>query len=160
MSEIYDLSDRFVDRFAALDPVSATLEGLAGHDDEMTDFSPGGYEERNEHSRATLRALTAAAPEGDRDRIAGDVLREALETGIELYDTGEHLRELNVIASPVQAIRMCFDMMPTETEADWDVIAARMALVPEGLESYQQSLTEGVDRKSTRLYSSHVRISY
>ena len=61
MSEIYDLSDRFVDRFAALDPVSATLEGLAGHDDEMTDFSPGGYEERNEHSRATLRALTAAA---------------------------------------------------------------------------------------------------
>ncbi len=144
MSEIYDLSDRFVDRFAALDPVSATLEGLAGHDDEMTDFSPGGYEDRNEHSRSTLRALTAAAPESNRDRIAADVLREALETGIELYDTGEHLRELNVIASPVQAIRMCFDMMPTETEADWDVIAARMALVPEGLESYQQSLTEGV----------------
>jgi uncharacterized protein (DUF885 family) len=144
MSEIYDLSDRFVDRFAALDPVSATLEGLAGHDHEMTDFSPDGYAERNEHSRATLRGLTAAAPESDRDRIAADVLREALETGIELYDTGEHLRELNVIASPVQAVRMCFDMMPTETEADWDVVAARMALVPEGLESYQQSLTEGV----------------
>ena len=27
MSEIYDLSDRYVDRFAALDPVAATLEG-------------------------------------------------------------------------------------------------------------------------------------
>jgi uncharacterized protein (DUF885 family) len=146
MSEIYDLSDRFVDRFAALDPVSATLEGLAGHDHEMTDFSPAGYEERDEHNRAALRALTAVAPERDRDRIAADVLGEALETGIELYDTGEHLRELNVIASPVQAVRMCFDMMPTETEADWDVIAARMALVPDGLESYQQSLTEGVRR--------------
>ena len=128
MSEIYDLSDRFVDRFAALDPVSATLEGLAGHDHEMTDFSPDGYDERNEHNRAALRALTAASPESDRDRIAADVLREALETGVELYDTGEHLRELNVIASPVQAVRMCFDMMPTETEADWDVVAARMAL--------------------------------
>ena len=144
MSEIYDLSDRFVDRFAALDPVSATLEGLAGHDHEMTDFSPRGYEERDEHNRATLGALTAASPESDRDRIAADVLGEALETGIELYDTGEHLRELNVIASPVQAVRMSFDMMPTETEADWDVVAARMGLVPEGLESYQQSLTEGV----------------
>src|SRR5215208_6063077 len=144
MSEIYDLSDRFVDRFAALDPVSATLEGLAGHDHQMTDFSPAGYEERNEHNRATLRALTEAEPESDRDRIAADVLGEALETGSELYDTGEHLRELNVIASPVQAVRMCFDMMPTETESDWDVIAARMALVPEGLESYKQSLTEGV----------------
>jgi uncharacterized protein (DUF885 family) len=144
MSKIYDLSDRFVDRFAALDPVSATLEGLAGHDDEMTDFSPNGYEERNEDNRATLRALTAAAPEGDRDRIAADVLREDLETSIELYDTGEHLRTLNVIASPVQAVRMCFDMMPTATEADWEVIAARLALVPDGLSTFQASLSEGV----------------
>jgi uncharacterized protein (DUF885 family) len=88
--------------------------------------------------------LAAAAPEGDRDRIAADVLREALETSIELYEAGEHLRELNVIASPVQAVRMCFDMMPTETEEDWEVIAGRMGLVPEGLSSYQASLTEGV----------------
>lgn len=144
MSEIYDLSDRYVDRFAALDPVAATLEGLAGHDDEMTDFSPDGFEERNEHDRATLRALTAAPREGERDRVAADVLREALETSVELYDTGEHLRELNVIASPVQAVRMVFDMMPTETEADWEVIAGRMGLVPEGLSSYEDSLTEGV----------------
>jgi uncharacterized protein (DUF885 family) len=144
MSEIYDLSDQFVDRFAALDPVSATLEGLTGHDHEMTDFSPDGYEERNEHNRATLRALASATPEDERDRIAADVLREDLETSIELYDTGEHLRTLNVIASPVQAVRMCFDMMPTETEADWDVIAARLALVPEGLATFQAGLTEGV----------------
>jgi uncharacterized protein (DUF885 family) len=144
MSEIYDLSDRYVDRFAALDPVAATLEGLAGHDDEMTDFSPDGFEERNEHNRATLRALTAAPGEGERDRVGADVLREALETSIELYDAGEHLRELNVIASPVQAVRMVFDMMPTETEADWEVIAGRMGLVPEGLASYEASLTEGV----------------
>src|SRR5215207_10683503 len=144
MSEIYDLSDRFVDRFAALDPVSATLEGLAGHDHEMTDFSPDGFEARNEHDRATLRTLTSAAPEGDPDRIAGDVLREAIETNVELYHAGEHLRDLNVIASPVQAVRMCFDMMPTETEADWDVIAARLALVPEGLATFQAGLTEGV----------------
>src|ERR671910_1017516 len=144
MSEIYDLSDGFVDRFAALDPVSATLQGLAGHDHEMTDFSPDGFEARNEHDRATLRTLTSAAPEGDPDRIAGDVLREALETNVELYDAGEHLRDLNVIASPVQAVRMCFDMMPIETEDDWDAIAARLALVPDGLASYQTSLTEGV----------------
>jgi uncharacterized protein (DUF885 family) len=144
MSEIYDLSDRYVDRFAALDPVSATLEGLSGHDDEMTDFSPDGFEERNEHDRATLRALADAPRDGERDQIAADVLREALETSIELYDTGEHLRELNVIASPVQAVRMVFDMMPTETEADWEVVAGRMGLVPEGLASYEESLAEGV----------------
>ena len=144
MSEIYDLSDRFVERFAALDPVAATLEGLAGHDDEMTDFSPDGYEERYEHARTTLRALARAAITDDRDRIAADVLREDLETTIELYDAGEHLRTLNIIASPVQYVRMCFDMMPTESEDDWDVVAARLGLVRAGLSSFQASLTEGV----------------
>ncbi len=144
MSEIYDLSDRYVERYAALDPVAATLEGLTGHDDEMTDFSPDGYEERNEHDIATLKALERAAVENDRDRIAGNVLREALETSVELYDAGEHLRALNIIASPVQYVRMVFDMMPTETEADWDVIAARLGLVPQGLSTYEASLSEGV----------------
>ncbi|HEY3096846.1 MAG TPA: DUF885 domain-containing protein [Acidimicrobiia bacterium] len=146
MSEIYDLSDRYVERYAALDPVAATLEGLTGHDDEMTDFSPDGYEERNEHDRATLHELGKAAREDDRDRIAADVLREMLEASIELYDTGEHLRTLNIIASPVQYVRMCFDMMATETEDDWAVIAARLGRVPEGLSSYQASLGEGVRR--------------
>jgi uncharacterized protein (DUF885 family) len=144
VSEIYDLSDRYVERYAALDPVAATLEGLTGHDDEMTDFSPDGYEERNEHDVATLKALERAAVENDRDRIAGNVLREALETSVELYDAGEHLRALNIIASPVQYVRMVFDMMPTETEADWDVIAARLGLVPQGLSTYEASLSEGV----------------
>jgi uncharacterized protein (DUF885 family) len=143
VSEIYDLSDRYVERYAAVDPVAATLEGLTGHDHEMTDFSPDGYEERNEHDRATIRALGDALIEGERDRIAADVLREMLETSVELYDAGEHLRTLNIIASPIQYVRMCFDMMPTETEADWDVIAARLALVPQGLSSYQASLAEG-----------------
>jgi len=143
VSEIYDLSDRYVERYAALDPVAATLEGLTGHDHEMTDFSPGGYEERNEHDVTTLQALEHAVVENDRDRIAGNVLREALETSIELYDAGEHLRALNIIASPVQYVRMVFDMMPTETETDWDVIAARLALVPQGLSTYEASLSEG-----------------
>src|SRR5262249_51983558 len=97
-----------------------------------------------EQERATLEAVGKATIESDRDRIAADVLRETLETGIELYDTGEHLRSLNIIASPVQYVRMCFDMMPTETEDDWAVIAARLGLVPQGLSTYQATLSEGV----------------
>src|SRR6266700_3360750 len=109
----------------------------------MTDYSPDGFAERDEPARATLRAMQAASVMSERDRIAADVLREDLETGVELHETGEHLRKLNIIASPVQYVRMCFDMMPTDTEADWDVIAARLALVPEALATFQASLTEG-----------------
>ena len=143
-SEVYALSDRFVERFAALDPVFATLEGISGYDHLMTDFSPDAVEERVEHARSSLRALAHAPTGEEADRIAADVLRADLETTVELYEAGEHLRDLNVIASPVQAIRMVFDMMPTATEADWDVITARLALVPQALSSYQDALTEGV----------------
>jgi hypothetical protein len=37
-SEVYEIADRFVERFAALDPVAATLEGIAGYDDRITDY--------------------------------------------------------------------------------------------------------------------------
>ena len=45
-SPIFELTDRYVERFAALDPLSATGEGIVGHDHEMTDFSPAGSDER------------------------------------------------------------------------------------------------------------------
>ena len=34
--------------------------------------------------------------------------------------------------------------MPTETEHDWETIAARVGLVPEGLSSLQAAYDEGV----------------
>ena len=45
-SPVYDLAEHYVERFAALDPLAATGEGIGGHDHEMTDFSPDGAAER------------------------------------------------------------------------------------------------------------------
>ena len=58
-SPVYDLAEHYVERFAALDPLSATGEGITGHDHEMTDYSPAGAAERAELDRSTLRALDA-----------------------------------------------------------------------------------------------------
>ena len=57
-SPVYDLADHYVERFAALDPLAATGEGIGGHDHEMTDFSPDGAAERAELDRATLARST------------------------------------------------------------------------------------------------------
>ncbi len=141
------VADRYVERVIALDPVAATFEGLAGHDAEMTDYSPDGYRERADHERATLEVLARTEPESDGDRIALGVLREQLERGIELFDAEEHFRIVNVLSSPVQWIRQCFDLMPRATEHDWSVIAARLALVPQALDSYRQLLEEGRRRR-------------
>ena len=140
---VAELSDRYVERVGVLDPIVATVEGLTGHDAEMTDYSPDGIEERHTYDRTTLRELRATAPENDADRIAAEVMTDQLARGLELADSGESYRDLNVLASPVQYIRQCFDHMPRATLDDWEVITARAALVPQALAGYQDTLTEG-----------------
>jgi uncharacterized protein (DUF885 family) len=142
-SPVHDLADRYVERFAALDPLAATGEGITGHDHEMTDYSPDGAAERAELDRATLRALDEVDVTTDADRIAAEVMRERLELALTEYEAGERLRDLRVLGSPVQTVRMVFDLMPRATADDWHVIAERMALVPQGLSSIETALADG-----------------
>jgi uncharacterized protein (DUF885 family) len=140
------LSERFVERAAALDPIAATFEGIPGHDAELTDYSPAGTEERLDQARTTLRELDRTAPADDAERIAAEVLRRYLEVGIDLTEADEDLRPLRVIGSPVSEIRLCFDLMPRATAHDWEQITARVSGVPQALDSLRTSLAAGVDR--------------
>jgi uncharacterized protein (DUF885 family) len=146
VSQIYDIADRYVDQFAALDPCAATYAGIAGHDDEMTDYSPDGVEARTQLSRDTLAQLRDAPVDGERDRLAAAVMRDLLHVDLELHGAGEYLRPVRVIASPVQGIRETFDLMPFKTDRDWEIAARRMERVPDGLESLEASLREGITR--------------
>ena len=143
-SETYEIADEYVDRAAALDPVAATFRGLAGHDEEMTDYSPDGFEERAEFARTGIRRLGAAVAGSQADRLAAEVMREKLELEVDQYEAGEHFLLLRVLGSPVQSVRQCFDLMPTATEHDWEAIAARLGVVPQGLSSIQATLEEGI----------------
>jgi uncharacterized protein (DUF885 family) len=142
-SAVADLADRYVTRAAALDPVAATFEGLPGHDDELTDYSPDGISERLAHDRACLAELDRTPAADEPDRVAAEVLRRYLDIGIDVAVAGEPLRALRVIGSPVSDVRMVFDLMPRDTEDDWDRLAARAAAVPQALSSFQDALTEG-----------------
>jgi uncharacterized protein (DUF885 family) len=145
-SDVYEVADAYVERFAALDPLSATAEGITGHDHEMTDFSPDAVDERAEHDRATLRALAAATSVTDADRVAAGTLRERLELALEEHDAGERFRDLRILGSPVQEVRMAFDLMPRDSDEQWQTIAERLALVPQGLASVEAGFTEGVQQ--------------
>lgn len=87
MTAIYDIASDYVDRVAALDPISATGMGVQGHDAEMTDFSPEGLAAQSKLRQETLAKLPAAPVTGDRDRVAKEamedvlVLREAMLAG-------------------------------------------------------------------------------
>ena len=144
MSEVFALADAYVDRFCALDPVTATTIGVPGHDDEMTDYSPGGVGARIALARSTLSELEGTTPSSDADRIAAAVLRDRLEVAVEGFEAGAPWRHLSNIDSPLSFVRMGFDLSPRATPEDWERIAQRMALVPRALEGFIASLRHGL----------------
>jgi uncharacterized protein (DUF885 family) len=146
VTKIYEIANDYVERSAALDPVGATGEGVAGHDHELTDYSPEGSAARAALTRETLLALDAETPAGDRDRIASEMMRERLELAVSQYEHGEELRDLRVLGSPLQSIRQCFDLMAYDTDDDWAVAAERMTHVPESLATFRSALEEGARR--------------
>jgi uncharacterized protein (DUF885 family) len=143
---VFEIADAYVDAFAALDPVEATDYGIAGHEAEMTDYSPEGIDARTELDRSTLDALGDAPRDTDRDRVAAEAIAERLAVRVDQQDAGERLRDLRIIGSPVQGIRQCFDLMPYDTTHDWEIAAERLGRVPAALESFRRSLEEGVRR--------------
>ena len=143
---IYELSDAYVERAAALDPVGATSRGIIGYDDKMTDYSPDGIAARTELDRTTVTRLGELKPENDRDRIAGDLLSERLRSSVALDESGETMRTLRIIGSPFQGVRSVFDIMPRNTEQEWQIIASRLELVPSALEGVKASLAETTGR--------------
>ncbi len=147
MSLVFDIAHRYVDEIAALDPILATDIGVPGHEQEMTDFSPDGAAAIAAFKRRSMTELEASHIEDARaDSIARRVMLERLAVHLNLFDAGEHFRDLNNIASPLQNIRQVFDQMPQSTEEQWSNIAARLQFVPDALAGYRRTLLEGVRR--------------
>lgn len=142
---IHQICDSYVEDYAELHPVEATGFGLAGHDDELTDYSPDGYAARAELGRRALAAVEAAEPADDGERVAQAVFAERIGLAVELHDAGLDKAQLNTIASPAHELRMAFDLMPTETPEHWQTIATRLAKLPAALSGYRTSLLAAAD---------------
>lgn len=137
-----EVSDRYVEDYAALDPLTATYLGITGYDHLITDFSPDGWTARADRARSAIRQLDRAPLGDDGDRVAAAQLRERLGVELDLYDSGWQSADLNTAECPMLSIRQAFDLMRTESEQDWADVAARMRAIPQGLRGYRASLLE------------------
>lgn len=144
LQTVADISDWYVEALAAAHPNMANSLGIAGRETELTDYSPDGHEERSAIRRRAETALRDAQIASERDRVARDVMLERFDYEAELESQREHLRSLNILASPLQNTRQVFDLMPRETEEDHARIVERMAAVPEALQRYRASLETGM----------------
>jgi uncharacterized protein (DUF885 family) len=123
-----------------LQPTFALTLGVPDPAPGLGDRSPAGLAEVAAANRATLAALAAAPAVDEVDRVTVAAMTDRLGLEVALHDAGELLGDLNVIASPVQDLRMVFDLLPSETDDDWQVVGDRLAAVPEAVTGYVESL--------------------
>ncbi len=139
------IAERFVDDYAAVDPITATYIGLPGHESERNDLSPDGYAARADVTRRALADATAAQPTDEREQIAKEAFLERLALDVELDEAHVLQSQVSVISSGLHEVRSVFDLMSTEGEQAWADIDARLAAVPQALEGYRETLTRAAD---------------
>ncbi|MFJ6076845.1 DUF885 domain-containing protein [Pseudarthrobacter sp. NPDC092419] len=139
------VADDYTETLIALNPTFATTLGIPGHETEYQDFSPAGIAGFAEAARDALTRLEGLEPEDDVDAVTLDAMQERLGLQLLIHASGWDYADLNNIASPAQDIRAIFDLMPTDTEEQWEHIAGRARNVPGAIDGYVESLREARD---------------
>lgn len=142
---IHQICDQFVVDYAAAHPDVAIQIGVAGHETEVTDYSPEGHAARAALTRRARTAIEACVPADAGERAAKAVFTERSGLDLELHEAGLDVASLNAIASPVHELRMVFDLLPQDKPEHWETLAIRMAKVPVAMDGIRASLMAAAD---------------
>jgi uncharacterized protein (DUF885 family) len=141
------IAEKWVETLADLLPSMATYIGLdRGNLGKWEDFSPAGHDALADAAKAVIAELSPAEPKDDVDAVTKDDLLSTLRLEIEKHDLDFQLRDVNVLASPVQTIRETYDIMPTDTEGDWANISSRLNSAPLAVDQYIETLRLGIEK--------------
>ena len=145
------IADAYLGALCRINPIVSTYLGVNPGDARLPDFSAAGAAAEAELARRTLSELAASEAAGHgrdpADSVCARLLRERLESNVAWFESGDHLRSLNNLQTPLHAVRGVFVSMPTGTEEEWSVIAGRLRNVPDALDGYRSALAEGLDRE-------------
>lgn len=137
-TSIDEFADSYVSELAGLSPLFASTAGLR-KTGALDDFSPDGRQAFVDLNKSARRALDEMEATTDVEWVTKAAMIERLES--ELATATDEIGELNVIASPIQAIRNSFDLMARDTDDDWDLIRERVAAIPTALRQYREALS-------------------
>lgn len=143
---VFALSSRFVDDIAAINPMTATFLGIAGHDHHWGDVGLAGAEANAQLLRRT-RAELEALPSTDGDRwaeLARRVLAEELADGLEQHEHGDHLLDLAHLASTIPGMRELAEMQPIDTIEQAEALLTRLETIGDAFDGWWERMAEGV----------------
>lgn len=140
-SQLDQIANQLVEKQLALSPLAATSAGIEASYTEMDDFSPEGIEAKSNLSVSALNEIAQLQTGLDEvDKVTKAAMQERLGLEIELDQALITHSSLNNLASPIQAVRSIFDLMPQESSEDWEIITARLHKIPAALTGYLESL--------------------
>lgn len=141
-SEIFAISDEYIDTLGRMSPMSATTLGIPGYDHLLNDFSVAAESKVAHYRREVLNRVKSMEPIDDIDRIAKEVLMERIESSLQLFDSKESFITYGPIANPVSEIRSIFTLMSTEGEEAIGSVTSRLNAVGTALESWKSTIEE------------------
>ncbi|HVI38130.1 MAG TPA: DUF885 family protein, partial [Gaiellales bacterium] len=139
------IAEQYVVDIAAADPILATFSGIAGHEDQLPDYTPDGYAARAEVLRRARAEMAAATPSDDREEVARSSFLERADTTLALADAHQPESVVSVVDSALHGLRGAFDLMATATDEDWTAISARLAAVPRAVAEARATLLHEAD---------------
>ena len=144
MPTVSEISSRYIDEVAALDPVRGERWGVASDQTRLTDYSPEGQVALADLLRRTIRDVNAASPTDNWERLGQGFLSDWAGGELGVLEAGERERMVSNIVGAPASTRSVFDLMDKSTPEAWDNIAARLAAVPASMAGYRASLELGL----------------
>ena len=143
MTGVFEIADGYIDVVSKHHPLTATHMGVPGYDHLMADYSPEAAGDFHDEVRSALMQMQKTVPANERERMCRDTFIDDLSISVERFESREHLREMNILFSPIQNVRSIFDLMPQDSLEAWENIASRMEKIEEALHSYRRTLDVG-----------------
>ena len=141
-SEIFAISDEYIDALGRMSPSAATFLGIPGYDHLLDDFSVAAETKVANYRREVLTRVKAMEPIDEIDRIAKEVLIERVEASLQLFDSKEAFITYGPIANPVSGIRSIFTLMNTEGDEGVANVTSRLNAIGGALDSWKSTLED------------------
>jgi uncharacterized protein (DUF885 family) len=143
---VYGVADRFVSRWAELEPTQGLIYGLAGTSRTLSDWSPEGRARVAEALHDGLHELNRTPLGDEADRRAAAVMRDRLQTRLASAVARDWALQLDAgFSAPPAMDRMALSTAPLADAGDAELLAARLEGLPRGIQGYTSALRLGLD---------------
>jgi uncharacterized protein (DUF885 family) len=143
---VHGVADRFVSRWAELEPTAGLIYGLAGTPGRLSDWSPEGRARLAEALRDGLQELDRTPLGDEADRRAAAVMRDRLQTWLASAAAQDWTLQLDAgFLAPPAMDRIALSTAPLADAGDAELLASRLEGLPRGMQGYAAALRLGLD---------------